>query len=47
LAQAEKTETDEARSKGVEPVGAAFQMAFLGEAARGHFEADPIPGSAG
>ena len=47
LAKVEKTETGEARTKRIEPVGAAFQTAFFGEAARGHFEADPILGSAG
>jgi len=46
LAEVKKTETREARLKRIEPVGVAFQMAFLGEAARGHFEDDPILGSA-
>jgi len=42
-----KTEGGEARAKRIEPVGAAFQTVFLGGVARGHFEADPILGSAG
>jgi len=42
LAEVEKTEAGEARTKRIEPAGAAFQSAFLGEATCGHFEADPI-----